>query len=87
MSYNPSERYVWKPDEKIELSGEEFAIMLNAMRSVLNLPEAPVILLAHQANQAMDNVMERYVAAGVIKPMQQQQPPTLKINEEDDKES
>lgn len=86
MSYNPSERYVWKPDEKIELSGEEFAIMLNAMRSVLNLPEAPAILLAHQANQAMDNVMERYVAAGVIKPAQQQ-PPTLKINEEDDKES
>lgn len=83
MSYNPSERYVWKPDEKIELSGEEFAIMVNAMRSVLNLPEAPAILLAHQANQAMDNVMERYVAAGVIKPAQQQQPPTLKINEEE----
>ena len=85
MSYNPSERYVWKPDEKIELSGEEFAIMLNAMRSVLNLPEAPVILLAHQANQAMDNVMERYVTAGVIKPAQPSQ--TLKVNEEDDKES
>ena len=85
MSYNPSERYVWRPDEKIELSGEEFAIMLNAVRSVLNLPEAPAILLAHQASQAIDGVMERYVTAGIIKPAQQ--PPTLKINEEDDKES
>lgn len=86
MTYDPSERYVWKPDEKIELSGEEFAMMVNAVRSVLNLPEAQTIILAYQATQAADKIMERYVAAGVIKPMQQQ-PPTLKINEEDDKES
>lgn len=78
MSYNPTDRYVWSPDEKIELSGEEFAIMLNAVRSVLNLPEAPAIILAHQANQAIDGVMERYVSAGVIKPVK----PQMTVNEE-----
>ena len=78
MSYNPTERYVWSPDEKIELTGQEFAMMLNAVRSVLNLPEASTIILAHQANQAIDGVMNRYVTNGVIKPSE----PTLKINEE-----
>jgi hypothetical protein len=78
MSYNPTDRYVWAPDEKIELSGEEFAIMLNAVRSVLNLPEAPAIILAHQANQAIDDVMGRYVSSGVIKPVK----PQMTVNEE-----
>lgn len=68
MSYDSSKKYVWSPDEKIEITGQEFALMLNAVRSVLNLPEAPAILMAHQANQAIDGVMERYVGTGVIKP-------------------
>lgn len=83
MSYNPSDRYVWKPDEKIELTGEEFAMMLNAVRSVLNLPEAPAILLAHQANQAIDGVMERYVSLGVIKSAK----PQIATDEKNDQES
>lgn len=85
MSYNPTDRYVWGPNEKIELSGEEFAIMLNAVRSVLNLPEAPAIILAHQANQAIDGVMERYVSSGVIKPVKQQM--TVNEKEANDQES
>ena len=79
MSYNPTDRYVWAPDEKIEITGEEFAVMLNAVRSVLNLPEAPAIILAHQANQAIDGVMGRYVSAGVIKPVK----PQMQVNEKD----
>lgn len=79
MSYNPTDRYVWAPDEKIEITGEEFAIMLNAVRSVLNLPEAPAIILAHQANQAIDGVMGRYVSAGVIKPVK----PQMQVNEKE----
>lgn len=68
MSYNPSERYVWAPDEKIEISGQDFATILNAVRSVLNLPEAPAIILADRANTAIDGIMARYVESGKIIP-------------------
>lgn len=82
MSYDPSKRYVWSPDEKIEITGQEFAMMLNAVRGVLNLPEAPVILMASKANDIMDKVMERYVSAGVIKSADQLKS-QMKINEDE----
>lgn len=81
MSYDPSKNYVWSPDEKIEITGQEFASMLNAVRSILNLPEAPAILLANQANMAIDGVMKRYVGTGVIKPVDVPQTPFMKVRD------
>ena len=68
MSYDPSQKYVWSPNEKIELTGQEFALMLNSIRSILNLPEAPAIILADKANSAIDAVMAKNVESGKIKP-------------------
>ncbi len=31
MSYDPTQKYVWSPDENIELTGQEFAIVVNAV--------------------------------------------------------
>jgi hypothetical protein len=69
MSYDPSKPYVWAPDEQFVLTGQEFAAMLNAIRGILNLPEAPAILLADKANTAMDSIMAKSLEAGKIKPM------------------
>ena len=82
MSYDPSKRYVWSPDEKIEITGQEFAMMLNAVRGVLNLPEAPAILMASKANDIMDKVMERYVSSGIIK-SEDELKSKMKINEDE----
>lgn len=68
MSYDPTQKYIWSPDEKIELSGQEFAMVVNAVRSILNLPEAPAIILAEKANTALDNIMAKNVEVGKIKP-------------------
>jgi len=68
MSYDPTQKYVWSPDEKIELTGQEFAMVVNAVRSILNLPEAPAIILAEKANTALDNIMAKNVEVGKIKP-------------------
>ena len=68
MSYDPSQKYVWSPNEKIELTGQEFALMLNSIRSILNLPEAPAIILADKANTAIDAVMVKNIESGKIKP-------------------
>lgn len=71
MSYDPTKRYTWSPEEKIEISGQEFAAMLNAIRSVLNLPEASAIILADRANNLIDNVMIRNIEEGKIKPAEE----------------
>ena len=68
MSYDPSQKYVWSPNERIELTGQEFALMLNSIRSILNLPEAPAIILADKANTAIDAVMVKNIESGKIKP-------------------
>jgi hypothetical protein len=69
MSYDPTKPYVWAPNEQFVITGQEFATMLNAVRAILNLPEAPAILLADKANTAMDSIMAKSLEAGKIKPM------------------
>ena len=73
MSYDPTKRYTWSPDEKIEMTGSEFALMLNAVRSVLNLPEAKAIILAHQANNVIESLMEKNYNQGKIHPIKEQE--------------
>jgi len=68
MSYDPTQQYIWSPEEKIEISGQQLAIVVNAVRSILNLPEAPAIILADKANTALDSIMARNVEEGKIKP-------------------
>lgn len=67
MSYDPTKKYVWSPDEKIEMNGFEFAAMVNTVRSILNRPEAQSIILANKANQIIDRIMEENVESGKIK--------------------
>ena len=66
-NYDPNKRYSWKPEDVFQLNGEEFGIILNAMRAVLNTPEAATILMAHRANEAIENIMANAVNNGVIK--------------------
>jgi len=80
MSYDPTQKYIWSPDEKIELTGQEFAMVVNAVRSILNLPEAPAIILADKANSALDNVMAKNVEEGKIKPA----PTQLSVNNDEE---
>lgn len=66
-SYDPNKRYTWTPNDKFELSGAEFGLILNTLRAILNTEEAAKILLADQANQAIERVMAKAVEAGVVK--------------------
>jgi hypothetical protein len=80
MSYDPTKRYTWSPEEKIELTGQEFATILNSVRSVLNLPEAPAIILADRANTVLDSIMAKNLESGIIKVADE---PSMKINNEE----
>jgi len=66
-TYDPNKRYTWTPNDKFELSGNEFGLILNAFRAVLNTEEAGRILLANEANQVVERILAKAVEADVVK--------------------
>jgi len=67
MTYDPKKLYQWTPDDKFEMSGEEFGLVLNAIRGVLSTPEAARILLLDKANTAIEGMMIKAVENGTVK--------------------
>jgi hypothetical protein len=65
--YDPNKRYSWGPEDKFELSGREFGLILNTLRAILNTEEAAKIILAQQANAAIEAVMAKGVEADIVK--------------------
>lgn len=70
-SYDPNKKYGWTPEDQFVMSGQEFGIVLNALRSVLNTQEAARILLANEANKAVEGVLARGVEAGMVKEIEE----------------
>lgn len=66
-TYDPNKRYTWTPQDKFELSGAEFGMILNSLRATLGTEEAARILLASQANDVIERVLSRAVEADVVK--------------------
>ena len=83
--YNPNSRYTWKPEDKFEISGQEFGLILNMVRSYLATEEAGKYQLMMQTNDVIEKIMKQGVEGGVIKESQEEtseQPqPTLQAVE------
>ena len=84
--YNPNSRYTWKPEDKFEISGQEFGLILNMVRSYLATEEAGKYQLMMRTNEVIEKLMEQGVTADVIveAPEQevQKQPTPMQIVEE-----
>jgi hypothetical protein len=65
--YDPNKRYSWAPEDKFELNGREFGLILNTLRAILNTEEAAKIILAQQANAAIEAVMAKGVEMDIVK--------------------
>jgi hypothetical protein len=66
-TYNPNARYTWSPEDKFELTGAQFGLILNSLRAILNTEEAAKILLANEANLAIERVLANAVEKDVVK--------------------
>lgn len=75
--YDPNKRYTWGPEDKFELNGKEFGLILNSLRAILNTEEAAKIMLAQQANLAIESIMARGVEADVIKEVAEEPIPMM----------
>lgn len=66
--YDPNVKYGWEKDTKFELTGNEFGLILNTLRTVLKSPEAQKILILNEANKTIETVLSRNVESGVVTP-------------------
>lgn len=66
-TYDPSKRYTWTPNDKFEMTGAEFGLILNTLRAILSTEEASKILLANEANQAVERILAKAVENDVVK--------------------
>jgi len=73
--YNPNSRYTWKPEDKFEISGQEFGLILNMVRSYLATEEAGKFQLMMQTNDVIEKLMKQGVESGTIVEAPQEQPP------------
>lgn len=67
ITYDPSKRYTWTPNDQFTLTGEQFGLILNSLRGVISTQEAARILLAAEANNALEQVLANAVESGVVK--------------------
>ena len=66
-TYNPSSRYTWTPEDTFTLTGAQFGLILNTVRSYLSSEEAARFQLMVQTNQVVEELMIQGVEADIIK--------------------
>ena len=74
MAYDPSKNYSWKGDEIFTITGKEFGLILNTIRSILSTEQAQQILLAARAADILEKMMAENVESGKVveKPMEKE---------------
>lgn len=66
-TYNPSSRYTWTPEDTFTLTGAQFGLILNTVRSYLSSEEAARFQLMVQTNQVIEELMIQGVESDTIK--------------------
>jgi hypothetical protein len=67
LEFNPSKKYTWSKDAEFVLSGGEFGLILNALRSVVGTQEAQALFIANEAVGALEDVLGVAVESGLVK--------------------
>jgi len=65
--YDPSKRYTWTPEDTFTLTGQQFGLILNTVRSYLSSEEAARFQLMVQANEVIEKLMIEGVENDTIK--------------------
>jgi len=65
--YDPAKKYQWTPETKFVLNGQEFGILLNSIRAVLETAEAQRVMLAINSSNVLDSVLAKAVGSGIVK--------------------
>ena len=64
--FDPSKKYTWSPETNFTITGHEFGLLLNTLRSITSTKEAQTIILAHEAGDALEKTLATGVETGII---------------------
>ena len=64
--FDPTKKYAWSPDTTFTISGNDFGLLLNTLRSITSTKEAQTILLAHEAGDVLEKTLAHGVETGKI---------------------
>ena len=70
--FDPTKKYAWSPDTTFTISGNDFGLLLNTLRSITSTKEAQTILLAHEAGDVLEKTLANGVESGIIVEIPQQ---------------
>ena len=81
MEYDANKRWTWGNEEifNFSVTGREFGLILNTLRSLLSTEQAAQILLADRAMPILEKMMAQGVKEGKIKEIIE--PPNKENNE------
>ena len=65
-TFDPNKSYKWAPTDTFEVSGHDFALILNTLRAIISTEEAQKIILANEANKMVENILGKGVEAGFV---------------------
>ena len=80
--YDPAKRYTWTPEDTFTLTGKQFGLFLNTVRSYLSSEEAARFQLMMQANQVIEELMIKGVESDMIKEVEDTPTPTMEVVKE-----
>ncbi len=64
--FDPTKKYAWSPETSFTISGNDFGLLLNTLRSITSTKEAQTNLLAHDAGDVLEKTLANAVEAGVV---------------------
>jgi len=65
-TYDPNKTYTWGPDTKFVISGQDFSLLLHAVRGVLSTKEATNTILCYELNKKIEALLGDAVAEGKV---------------------
>ena len=65
-TFDPNKSYKWAPTDTFEVSGADFALILNTIRAILSTEDAQKIILANEANKVAEAILGKGVEAGFV---------------------
>ena len=78
--YDPAKRYTWTPEDTFQISGADFGLILNTVRSYLSSEEAARFQLMLKTNEVVEKLMIAGVESDVIKEVEAEiEAPTMEI--------
>ena len=71
--YDPNKKYTWTPEDKFEISGQDFGLILNTVRSFLASEEAARFQLMLKSNEVIEQLMAEHVEKGTVKEVKEEE--------------